>query len=68
MYKPYVNREKKGAKKFLVCCQNALYGTIVASLLYYRKLTKILSDVGFEINPYDLCVANKVIGRSHMTI
>jgi len=31
-----------------------------ASLLFYRKLRKELEDYGFEINPYDPCVANKM--------
>jgi hypothetical protein len=37
VYGPYVTVDKKGAKQLLVQCQNALYGTMVASLLYYRK-------------------------------
>jgi hypothetical protein len=59
VYKSYVMTDKKGMKQLLVHCQNALYGTMVASLLYYRKFTKTLASVGFEINPYDLCEANK---------
>jgi hypothetical protein len=52
----------------LVQCQNALYGTMVASLLYYRKLVKSLTDIDFIINPYDPCVANKIIEGEQMTI
>ena len=51
VYKSYVTTDKKGTKQLLVQCQNALYGTMVASLLYYRKFTKSLTSVGFEINP-----------------
>jgi hypothetical protein len=32
LYKSYVSKDKKGLKHFLVQCQNALYGTMVASL------------------------------------
>jgi hypothetical protein len=39
VYKSYVTTGKKGTKQLLVQCQNALYGTMVASLLYYRKFT-----------------------------
>jgi hypothetical protein len=35
-----VSIDKKGRKQLLVQCQNALYGTMVASLLYYRKFVK----------------------------
>jgi hypothetical protein len=33
LYKSYVSKDKKGSKQLLVQCQNALYGTMVASLL-----------------------------------
>jgi hypothetical protein len=68
VYKPYVTTDKKGVKQLLVQCKNALYGTMVASLLYYRKFTKSLIDIGFEINPYDPCVANKTIEGKQMTV
>jgi hypothetical protein len=63
-YKPYVYKDRKGGNQLLVKCKNALY----ASLLYYRKFTKSLTDIGFKINPYDPCVANKMIDGEQMTI
>jgi hypothetical protein len=68
VYKLYVSKEKKGVKQLLVQFQNALYGTMVASLLYYRKFFKSLTNVDFVINPYDPCVANKKIEGKQMTI
>jgi hypothetical protein len=70
IYISYVTTDKKGmkCKQLMVQCQNALYGTMVASLLYYRKFTKSLTSVGFEINPYDPCVANKTVVGMQMTI
>jgi hypothetical protein len=68
VYKSYVSKDKKGSKQFLVQCHNALYGTMVASLLYYREFVKILTDIDFAINPYDPCVANKMIEGEQMTI
>jgi hypothetical protein len=41
---------------------------MVASLLYYCKFTKSLTEIGFKINPYDPCVANKMIEGKQMTI
>ena len=58
IYKAYVTLDKKGTKQLLVQCQNALYGTMVASLLYYRKFVKSLTKIGFTLNLYDPCVAN----------
>jgi hypothetical protein len=42
--------------------QKALYGLMWVSLLFYRKLRKELEDLGFMVNPYDPCVANKDVG------
>ncbi len=38
----------------------ALYGMLKSTLLFYKKLVEDLKSVGFEINPYDPCVANKI--------
>jgi hypothetical protein len=68
IYKSYVTTYKKEMKQLLVQCQNALYGTMVASLLYYCKFTKGLTSVRFKINPYDPCIANKTVDGMQMTI
>lgn len=68
IYKAYAYKDKKGVSQMIVQCQNALYGTMIASLLYYRKFVKSLTDIGFTINPYDPCVANKMIEGKQMTI
>jgi hypothetical protein len=61
-------KDKKGTKQLLVQCQNALYGTMVESLLYYWKFIKSLTDIDFIINPYNPCVSNKRIEGKQMTI
>jgi hypothetical protein len=68
VYKYYVSKDKKGSKQLLVKCQNSLYGTMVASLLYYWKFLKSLTDTDFVINPYDPCFTNKMIEGDQMTI
>jgi hypothetical protein len=68
VYKSYAMKDKKGTKQFLVKFQKSLYGTMIASLLYYRKFVKSLTDIDFVINPYDPCVANKTIEGKQMTI
>ena len=68
VYKDYVTIDKKGNKQLLVECLNALYDTMVASLLYYQKFTNSLTSYGFEANPYDPCVWNKVIKGNQCTI
>ena len=47
VYRESVTTDKKVVKKLVVQCQNAMYGTMVASLLYYRKFVKSLTDIEF---------------------
>jgi hypothetical protein len=68
VYDDYVYLNKKGVKVVIVRCKNAIYGTMVASLMYYRKFRTSLEEIGFEFNPYDACVANKMINGKQMTI
>ena len=63
VYGPYVSTTKPGQKVLIVECLNAVYGTMVAALLYYKKFVKSLVKQGFnfKLNPYDGCVANKIV-------
>jgi hypothetical protein len=64
VYSPYILFNISGQKVLLVQCLNALYGMMVAALLYYNFFVKSLTKQGFKLNPYDTCVANKtVIGK-----
>mmetsp|Transcript_22128 Transcript_22128/g.61498 ORF Transcript_22128/g.61498 Transcript_22128/m.61498 type:complete len:143 (+) Transcript_22128:475-903(+) len=47
----------------------ALYGTLQAALLFWQNLTEFLcGELGFEVNPYDKCVVNKIINGKQCTI
>ena len=47
----------------------ALYGTLQASRLFWERLTNFLvNENGFEHNPYDFCVVNKMVNSKQMTI
>ena len=48
--------------------QEALYGLMCSALLFYRKLVKDLEGNGFIINPYDPCMANKMVNRTQMMV
>ena len=47
--------------------EKAVHGMLREALLFYRKLRADLEDMGFEINPYDPCVANKIVNGSQCT-
>ena len=37
-----------------------------SSLLYYKKFRKDIESIGFEVNPYNPCVANRIVkGKQH---
>ena len=57
----------KGRQVLYLHLQKALYGMMKSALLFYKKLVKELKEMGFEINPYDPCVANKLVGEKQMT-
>jgi len=61
VYAKYVAVNNRKEKSLLVECFNAIYGTMVAGLLYYRKFSRSLQKRGFIMNPYDSCVWNKTI-------
>ena len=67
LYRKYVQMEK-GKMVLYVELRKALYGTLKAALLFWRKLTGILKSWGFIPNPYDWCVVNKMINDKQCTI
>lgn len=58
----------RNAKVLYVRMLKALYGMLVSSVLYYRKFKSDIKSIGYEVNPYDACVANKVVNGSQHTI
>ena len=67
-YGPFVTSYKKGDKVRIVKLLNAIYGTMVASLLYYNKFVKILNKNGLQLNLYNPCAANIIINDKKKTI
>ena len=67
LYTKYIEKEN-GKDVIYVILQKALYGTLQAALLFWQNLSTQLKEWGFEINPYDFCVANKMINGKQCTI
>ena len=68
IYGPFVVVLQNGKKVLYVEVLKAMYGMLIASLLWYRKFRKDLEGHGYKFNPYDPCVANKCIGGRPHTI
>jgi len=67
MYGPCVTVEK-GELVLYVELLKALYGTLRAARLFWEKLTSKLKEWGFTMNPYDACVANKMVNGKQLTV
>ena len=66
-YQKYVHH-KRGQAQIYCKLNVALYGTLKAAILFWKKLSKRLKEMGFTINPYDWCIANNIINGSQCTI
>ena len=63
-YAAFVTHEN-GRRVLYVELQKALYGTLQASLLFWKELSNFLvKELAFEFNPYDKCVVNKVVNSA----
>eukprot|EP00934_Nitzschia_sp_Nitz4_P004202 Nitzschia sp. Nitz4//scaffold466_size5842//986//4399//NITZ4_009198-RA/size5842-processed-gene-0.7-mRNA-1//-1//CDS//3329552510//4192//frame0 len=65
LYAPFVITQGN-SKVLYVELIRALYGMLQSSLWFYKQLRHDLEQIGFEVNPYDPCVANRMInGKQH---
>jgi hypothetical protein len=67
VYDNYVINEGK-QRILYVRMLRALYRMLVSSILYYKKFRKDIEAIGFEVNPYDICVANQTVYRKQQTL
>ena len=61
-------RKENGRPVIYVVCNKAIYGTLNAAILAYKKLTKYFVEWGFKMNPYNPCLWNKNINGKQFTI
>ena len=55
---------KKKDNQCYIQLMKGLYWCLRATIQFWKKLTDQLVLWGFVINPYDLCVVNKVMDRN----
>jgi hypothetical protein len=67
VYRDFVVME--GNQKVLyVHITKAIYGLPESAMLFYKKLVVDLMKYGFRVNPYDPCVANKMVNGKQLTV
>ena len=67
IYQDYM-ATKGNQRELYVHITRAIYGMLVSGMLFYHKLTKALLSYSFDLNPYDLCVVNKMVNSKQLTI
>jgi hypothetical protein len=59
---------KNGKKVLYLELLKALYECVQSALLWYELFSGTLKGMGFELNPYDTCIANKTTDKKQYTI
>ena len=59
---------ERGKPVIYVRLLKALYGNLKAAILFWENLRETLQEWGFNIDPYDWCVANMMINGKQCTI
>ena len=66
-YGPYVTWEN-GKKVLYVQLLKSIYGCMQSALIWYQMFTMCLKYLGYELNKYDMCVANKIVNGHQLTV
>ena len=65
----YVIWSRDGKQKYLYGeLQKAVYGTLLAAIIFYNKLSDYLIKEGFVKNEYDDCTFNKLVNGEQITV
>jgi hypothetical protein len=68
LYRKFISVDAKGSAILYVKMQKAIYGLLRSALLFYKKIVSNLESIGFKLNPYNPCVANKTVNGTQMTV
>lgn len=63
-YEQFISR----CNRLFIKLRKALYGLIQSARLFYEHISATLTNFGFKINPYDICVFNKTIHGKQCTV
>lgn len=67
LYRQHIMIEK-GRPVLYAELKKVLYGMLQAALKFWQQITSDLVSLGYSINPYDWCVANKLVNGKQHTI
>ena len=65
----YIIWSSDGKRKFLYGeLKKAVYGTLLAAIIFYNKLSDYLIKEGFTPNEYDECTFNKIVNGNQLMV
>ena len=67
-YKYFIYTDKCGRKCMYAEAKKAIYGILEASLLFWKKNSKSLEEMGYQKNEHDWCVMNKIIDNKQIEV
>ena len=68
LYSKCIHTTRKGRKILYAKANKAIYGTLKAALLFWKKLKGTLASWGFVENKYDACTMNKLVDGTQLTV
>lgn len=68
LYAPYLIKSKMGESLLYVRMLKAMYSLLRSVLLFYLRLVANLKAYGFDVNPYDPCVATRIVNGTQLTV
>jgi hypothetical protein len=68
IYRTYITVGRANKPILYVKLQNGFYGCLRRALLFYLKLVEYLESDGFKVNPYNPCVATKIVNDKQFKI
>lgn len=60
--------QENGRSVLYLQVKMVIYGMIDSALLWYELYVRVLKELDFELNPYDMYVANRTINGKQYTI
>ena len=66
IYRKHITINRNGETVLYVRALHGIYS--IAALLFYQNFVGDLMTIGFKLNPYDPCVANKTINGKELTL
>lgn len=67
LYRPNIIVEN-GKPVLYAQLKRALYGMLQSALRFWEQVLEDLTELGFEVNPYDWCVANRTVNGTQQTV